>query len=106
MYPSDDIMRVAFISNIAIQKLTSFDEFVKSFSQRALSINSILAALEDEQLSLESLIMCSFDHKPMLSMKMAVFICTNILLNNYCFMKNDELSAAKLAKRRKLQTLN
>ena len=83
-----------------------FDEFVKSFSQRALSINSILAALEDEQLSLESLIMCSSDHKPMLSMKMAVFICTNILLNNYCFMKNDELSAAKLAKRRKLQTLN
>ena len=54
LYPLDDIVRVGLISNIAIQKLTSFDEFVKSFSQRALSINSILAALEDEQLSLES----------------------------------------------------
>ena len=102
LYSSDDIARVALISNIVIQKLTSFDEFVKSFSQRALSINSILAALEDEQLSLESLIMCSSDHKPMLLMKMAVFKSTNILLNNYCFMKNDELGAAKLAKRRKL----
>ena len=54
LYPSNDIVRVALISNIVIQKLTSFDEFVKSFSQRALSINSILAALEDEELSLES----------------------------------------------------
>ena len=25
--------------------------------------------------------------------------------SNYCFMKNDELGAAKLDKRRKLQTL-
>ena len=106
LYPSDDIVRIALISNIVIQKLTSFDEFVKSFSQPGLSINSILAALEDEQLSLEFSIMCSSDHKTMLLMKMAVFICTNILLNNYCFMKNDELGAAKLAKRRKLQTLN
>ena len=80
LYPLDDIVRVALISNIVIQKLTSFDEFVKSFFQRALSINSILAALEDEQLSLEYSIMCSSDHKPMLLMKMAVFICTNILL--------------------------
>ena len=46
LYPSDDIVRVALISNIVIHKLTSFDEFVKSFSQRALCINSILAALE------------------------------------------------------------
>ena len=106
LYPSDHIERVALISNIVIQKLTGFDEFVKSFSQRALSINSILAALEDEQLSLESSIMCSSNHKPMLLMKMAVFICTNILLNNYCFMKNDELGAAKPAKRKNLQTLN
>ena len=106
LYPSDDIVRVPVISNIVIHKLTSFDEFVKFFSQRALCINSILAALEDEQLLLESSIMCSSNHKPMLLMKMAVFICTNILLNNYCFMKNDELGAAKLAKRRKLQTLN
>ena len=42
----------------------------------------------------------------MLLMKMAVLKSTNILLNNYCFMKNDEFSAAKLAKQRKLQTLN
>ena len=41
LYPSDDIVGVAPISNIVIQKLTSFDEFVKSFSQRELSINSI-----------------------------------------------------------------
>ena len=102
LYSSHDILRGALISNIVIQKLTSFDEF---FSQRALSINSILAPLEDEQLSLESSIMCSSNHKPTLLIKMAVFICTNILLNNYCFMENDELGAAKLAKRRKLQTL-
>ena len=94
LYPSDDIVRVALISNIAIKKLTSFDEFVKSFSQRALSIISILAALEDEQLSLEFSIMCSSDHKPMLLMKIAVFKSTNISLNNYCLMKNDELGAA------------
>ena len=84
----------------------SFNEFVKSFSQPGLSINSILTALEDEQLLLESSIMCSSDHKPMLLMKMALLICTNILLKNQCFMKNDELGAAKPAKRRKLQTLN
>ena len=106
LYASDDIIQVALISNIVIQKLMHFDKFVKSSFQRAVSFNSILAALEDEQLSLESSITCSFNHKPMLLMKMAVFICTNILLNNYCFMKNDELGAAKLAKRRKLQTLN
>ena len=50
--------------------------------------------------------MCSFDYKPMLLLKMAMFICISILLNNHCFMKNDELDAAKLAKQRKLKTLN
>ena len=37
--------------------------------------------------------------------KMIVWVCTNTLLNNLCFKKNDAVCTERLAKRRKLRTL-
>ena len=56
-------------------------------------------------LLLDFLAPCSSNHESIQLVKMAIYTCVNILLNNYCFMKNDVLGAAKLAKRRKLATL-
>ena len=78
---------------------------MRSSCQRALTMNSILAALDDELLELDFTNECNSKLEPVTSAKMAVYTCTNVQLNNYCFVKNDVVRASKLAKRRKLQSL-
>ena len=106
LYPSMDIVNIAQVSYIVIQKLSCLNEFLRAIAQRDLAIKSILAALVDEILMLEFADECPLKHEPTKLIKMAAYTCCNILLNNFCFLKNDVLGAAKLAKRRKLQTLN
>ena len=105
IYPSSDIVNIALISYITVQKITEYDQFLKSHSQRALIVNTIMSVLQDELFLFDFLSPCSLSHEPIEIVKMTVYTCTNILMNNYCFRKNDVLGAAKLAKRRKLQTL-
>ena len=49
---------------------------------------------------------CENCHDPRTTVKMACWICSNILLNNYCFERNDLLTNDKLSEKRKLQTLS
>lgn len=103
LYPSCDMAHVVLISYIVFDKVCKHEEFLKSHCHRSLVINTILSALDDEVLLFD--FDCSAGHEPTKLTNMAVFICANVLLNNYCFVRNDGLGAAKLAKRRKLQTL-
>ena len=105
LYPSSDIVHVALVCYVAFQKIIDSKEFLRSSCQHALTMNSILAALDDELLQLDFANKCNSKHEPVKLVKMAVYTGTNILLNNYCFVKYDVVGAAKLAKRRKLQTL-
>ena len=82
------------------------DEFLRSNSQRALSVNSILARLEDEVLLLDFLAPCMSNHESIRLVKLAIYSCVNILLNNYCFMKNDLFGAAKFQKEKNWQLFN
>ena len=103
LYPSCDMAHIVLISYIVFDKICKHEEFLKSHCHRLLVINTILSALDDELLLFD--FECSAGHEPTKLTNMAVFICASVLLNNYCFAKNDNLEAAKLAKRRKLQTL-
>lgn len=105
LYPSSAMVHIALVYYIVFQKIASYEEFLKSRCQRSQVIDSILCTLDDELVSLDFDSECSSGHEPSNLIKMTVYICSNVLLNNYCFVKNDVLGAAKLAKRRKLQTL-
>ena len=87
LYPNADILHIGLISYIVIQKIACFDEFLRSNSQRALSVNSILATQEDEVLLLDFLALCSPNHESIQLVKISIYTCVNILLNNYCFIK-------------------
>ena len=104
LYPSSDIVHVALVCYKVFQKVIGCEEFLRSRCQRALTMNSILAALDDELLEIDFANECNSKHEPVKLVKMAVHTCTNVLLNNYCFVKNDVVGAAKLAKRRKLHS--
>ena len=99
LHRSADIAHAVLISCLVVQKITECDEFLRSHSQRALAINTVMAVLEDEVLLLDLYTRCSSSHEPITLVKMAVFEGTKILLNIYCFVKNDVLEAKKLAKK-------
>ena len=60
--------------------------------------------LEDKILLLDSYTPSSSGRDPITLLRMTVFASINILLNKYCFIKNDVFAATKLAKRIKSQT--
>ena len=103
LYPSCDMVRFVLVSYLVFEKICELEEFLKSQCHRSLVINTILSALDDELILYD--FECSSGHELIKIMNMSVFTCANVLLNNYCFAKNNVLEAAKLAKRRKLQTL-
>ena len=102
---SSDIVRIAQISYIVIQKITINDKFSRAYLPRALAVNSILAAVHIDEIMLSDVSNCHNGHKVFNIAKMTAYICSNVLLNKYCFTKNDKISFSKLVKRRKLQTL-
>ena len=61
--------------------------------------------LEDKILLLDSYTPSSSGRDPITLLRMTVFASINILLNKYCFMKNDVFAATELAKRIKSPTL-
>jgi len=61
--------------------------------------------LEAEYFSFLSWGKCERKHDSRTIVNMAYWICSNILLNNYCFKRNDRLTRDKLSKKRKRQTL-
>ena len=105
LYPSSDMVHIVLISYIVIEKITKCEQFLRAPSQRALAVNTILIALDNDEITLSDVLNCNSGHDPSKIIKMTAYICANVLLNNYCFMKNDTICSSKLAKRRKMQTL-
>jgi len=99
------MVNIALISYLVINDITERPEFFSAVSQRMLACNSILAACENEEVSLPYTTQCSNNHAPVKILRMTLYICTNVLLNNLCSKKNDQVALRKLAKKRKLQTL-
>ena len=97
LYPSSAMLHIALVCYILFRKIASREEFLKSRCQRSQVIDSILCTLVDELVTLDFDSKCSSDHEPNNLIKMTVYICSNVLLNYYCFVKNDVLGAAKLA---------
>ena len=62
LYPSFDIVRFVLISYIVIGKITTYDEFFRSYSQQALAVNSILAALSNNEIMLSYISNCINGH--------------------------------------------
>ena len=62
LYPSFDIVRFVLISYIVIGKITTYDEFFRPYSQQALAVNSILAALSNNEIMLSYISNCINGH--------------------------------------------
>ena len=104
IYPSYEIVNVALISYLTTNKLLEIDNFCKAHSQCLLAMNSIISALESENILFENENKCANGHELGKLVKKIVWACVNIILNNFCFKKNNEVKINRLAKRRKLAT--
>ena len=107
LYPFSDIVNLVIISYLIIHDIATKPEFFFSFSQRLIAFNSfsVIAKHEHEEVSIPSTLPCSNKYEPVTIVKMALYICTDVLLNNLCCKKNDQFMSQKLAKKPKLQTL-
>ena len=105
IYPSYEIVSVVLVSYVVINKMLEMDEFHKSHSQRLLAMNTIISVVESENIYVLYDNRCANGHELSALIKMIVWACVNIILNNFCFKKNDEVAISRLAKRRKLSTL-
>ena len=103
--PSPEMVRIALVRYSVIIKLCESNEFRKCSSQRDCAVKLLLSFLEAEDFPFFLMDNCENCHDPRTIVKMACWICSNILLNNYCFKRNDLLTNDKLSKKRKLQTL-
>ena len=100
LHPSTDMV------NLVINNIAKKPEIFSVFSQRLLVFNSILASCENKEVSIPYTLPYSNVHEPFIIIKMALHICTNVLLNNFCFKRINQLMSQKLVKKRKLQTLS
>jgi len=105
LLPSPQMVRIALISYLVFNKICDSDGYHKLPSQRHFVVKLSQSALEAEEFAFSSLGMCKGNHDPRTIVKMACWICSNILLNNYCFKRNNRLTCDKLSKKRTLQTL-
>ena len=103
--PSTDMVRIALVSYLVITKICESDEYQKCSSQRDFAVKLSQSVLEAEDFSFLSWGKCARKLDSRTIVNMACWICSNILLNNYCFKRNDRLTCDKLSKKRKLQTL-
>ena len=105
LYPAVDVVHIVLISYIVINKICDTDEFKGSTCHRNYAIKCILSSLEDEEFLFLYKEQCINNHERIKLTKMILWSCTNTLLNNYCFKRNDSILNDKITKRRKLKTL-
>lgn len=104
LYPNMDMIKIVQINHLVLEKLLGDESFLKSSCQRALVVNTTLQVILDENLDMVAREICSNGHTSLKVIRMAIWITTNSLLNNYSSTKNDELVDSS-AKKRKIQTL-
>ena len=98
-YPSQEFVDIALICYITIAKLVKIDTFYRASSQSKVAVNSCLAVLEAE-----SMLHKNEAHFCTAHNYTAVWVCTNVLLNNLYF-KMMIYAPQRLSKKRKLGTL-
>jgi len=104
LFPSPEMVRIALITYLVIIKICERDEYQKCSSQRDFAVKLVQSVLETEHFLLSLMAKCENNHDPRTIVEMTCWICSNILLNNYCFKTNDRLTSDKLSRKRKLQT--
>jgi len=106
LFASPEMVRIALISYLVIINICESDEYQDCPSQCDFGVKLSQSVLEAKDFPFFSWCMCKGNHDLHTVVKMACWIYSNILLNNYCFKRNDQLSCDKLlSKKRKLQTL-
>ena len=90
-YPSQEFVDIALICYITITKLVKIDTFYRASSQRKVAVNSCLAVLEAECMFHSNEAHFCTAHNYTALVEMIVWVCTNVLLNNLCFKKDDNL---------------
>ena len=100
LYPAVDVVHIVLISYIVINKICDTDEFKGSTCHRNYAMKCILSSLEDEEFLFLYEEQCINGHERIKLTKMILWSCTNTLLNNYCFKRNDSILNDKIAKRR------
>ena len=96
-YPSEDVVAIVYYSYLVIDNLCASSAFQHS--------TTTLSVVMLEDLSIMRLDKCSNSHNTYHTVRMIVWASTNCLLNNYCSLKNDQVTQNKMAKKRKLATL-
>ena len=102
LYPTQDVIGIVLVCYVTIKKLSKSDSFYTSSSQRKLAVNTCLTVLDGECLMNSGHANFCATHDYSELVKMVVWATTNILLNNLCLKKNDEIRTERLSKRRKL----
>lgn len=107
-YPTDDAVIIVTYCYVIVTKLLSdFEEsFLKVNNQRTVALKVIKNVLVREEKYLEFDI-CDNDHSVEIVSHCILKKVINVLLNNYCKLKNDKISYASYtkSKERKLKTL-
>jgi len=85
IFPTAYMVHIALISYWVIIKVCECDECQQCFSQRDFTVELSQSVLETEDFPFLSLGMCKSNHDPQKIVNMACWICSNILLINYCF---------------------
>ena len=100
LYPTHDVIGVVLVCYLTIKKFSESDNFCRS-SQPKLAVNTCLAVLDGELMMNSGLANFCASHDYGEFAKMILWASTNILLNNLCFKKNDEVRIKRLSKRSK-----
>ena len=105
LYPSRNVVDMIVTSYLMVNGLAETKEFQFSPYQRQHIIHATLSALDADEFVFFYEDACECGHEPIQVTKMIVWVCTNILLNNLCFNKNDKLVQESQSKKRKIRTL-
>ncbi|XP_040079545.3 uncharacterized protein LOC115308291 [Ixodes scapularis] len=103
-FPQPAVVNAVVTTEIVLDKLRS-EKYATQFhglpNQKAALLTLTHNILDDSN----DLDVCDSGHSPQLVMRHILSAATNIVLNNYCKTKNDQLVLKKLTQKRKMKTL-
>ena len=105
LYPCDDVITIVYLNYLVIDNLCASSSFQHSTQQRNIAVETTYSLVVFEDFSIMQLSTCPTLHKYHNIVKMILWVSTNCLLNNFCSLKNDQVTESKMARKRKLATL-
>ena len=104
LYPSPRLLHIITVSYLAMNKICESEDFQSAPSQCNCLVLCSINLLDNEDFTLLEEV-CENGQDDRKIVKMILWCCANIFLNNYCFKRNDNTLTARLTKKKKLQTL-